>query len=326
MYNQLVKQWNLFVDLFLQIKKNGIKNGYKEFKTIQKWLVKKVSYGKDYPDKTFYVIRRYTPDAGVFSYMNSCVTNFKYCEEHGYIPVVDLQNNRSIYLTKKNVGKLNAWEFFFEQPAGYTLKDIKHAKNVILNGGGYQYGTWPFDIFTADTYADWRPYCHKYIKFSKEVIEKTEELKKRFFKEDDIICGVLCRGKAYTVSRISNHPVQPDIDDVVVDIKRCLNDYGCNKIYLATEERSAYDYLKSIFGEKLVSVADFSDLEDIKRGVIQMPGEQAEKIQKGINYAASVRILSDARCLVGGNTSGTIAAEILSDGYDYDHIFDLGRY
>ena len=326
MHDFLVKRWNLFVDLIGLIKKNGIRQGIQQYKEIQKWLVRKVSYGDEYPDKTFYVIRRYTPDAGVFSYMNSCVTNFKYCEEHGYIPVVDLQNNRSIYLDNKNIGKLNVWEFFFEQPAGYSLKDIKHAKNVILNGGGYQYGTWPFDIFTSETYESWRQYCKSYIVFSKAVIAKTEELKQRFFNKDDIICGVLCRGKGYTISQVSNHPVQPDIDDVVIEIRKCVEEFGCNKIYLATEEKSAYDYLKSIFGDMLVSVADFSELQDRQRGIIAMPQSQEEKRVKGINYAASVQILAEAHCLVGGNTSGTIAAEILSNGFAYDHIFDLGRY
>ena len=57
-----------------------------------------------------------------------------------------------------------------------------------------------------------------------------------------------------------------------------------------------------------------------------MTPEQEQLITKGINYAASILALARADYLIAGNTSGSIAAQLLSDGYKYEHIYDLGRY
>ena len=142
---------------------------------------------KDYNGQPFYELDYTT--ANIISLMqrlNKDISNIelvdeyfldKYCEEKGYIPVIDLCNNESIYLTKENVGKLNVWDMFFEQPAGYTLDMVSNAKNVIIGTGGYKYagkinnGALPFDIFSDDKIDDWKPYCKKYIHFNDTVNE-----------------------------------------------------------------------------------------------------------------------------------------------------------
>lgn len=39
------------------------------------------------------------------------------------IPVVDMQTFTNIYLRKDEVGHVNSWEYFFEQPAGIRLDE-----------------------------------------------------------------------------------------------------------------------------------------------------------------------------------------------------------
>ena len=100
-----------------------------------KWRERKTSYGSDYPDQTFFVIRRAYCKVGLFSYVMTNMGLTDYALKKGYIPVIDMQNGRNTYLSEERVGKENAWEYFFKQPAGYTLQDIKKAQNVILSDG-----------------------------------------------------------------------------------------------------------------------------------------------------------------------------------------------
>ena len=323
LYSKIVDEISFF---FASIKRNGI--SFSKIRESYKWRVKHENRGDDYKDKVFYVIRKYTPDAGVFSYMNTCVTNLRYCEEKGYIPAVDLQNNKSIYLCENNIGKMNVWDFFFQQPAGYSLIDIQHAKHVIVNDGAYRYGSWAFDIFnhkTDDEFLKYREITHQYIKFSDFVIEKYNRIMNRYFTNTDIICGVLCRGGAYTAYKPINHPIQPSLEDVSKEIDYTIHHFNCNKIYLATDDERAATYLSEKYGDMIVCLKDIFDDEviriDSRDSLIQK-----QKIAKGQNYAASVLMLSKCDCLVAGNTSGSIAARLLSDGYKYEKIFDLGRY
>ena len=90
-----------------------------------KWRERRVSHGKENPDKIFFVIRRARCKAGLFSLVMTNMGLVKYALDKGYIPVIDMQSERNTYLEEEQVGRENAWEFYFEQPCGYSLKDIE---------------------------------------------------------------------------------------------------------------------------------------------------------------------------------------------------------
>ena len=100
-----------------------------------KWREKRTCNGPENPDKTFYVIR-YRFMGGIFGLMGYYIPQIQYALEKGLIPIIDLQNMPNMYLEDDKFGKENAWEYFFEQPYGFTLKDIEHSKNVILGNAG----------------------------------------------------------------------------------------------------------------------------------------------------------------------------------------------
>lgn len=37
-------------------------------------------------------------------------------------------------------------------------------------------------------------------------------------------------------------------------------------------------------------------------------------------------MLAKSNCFIGGHTSGTVAVFLFSDGFEYDHVFNLGIY
>lgn len=89
------------------------------------------SYGEDYPDKVFFVI--YTRYAtSVVSFIRIIIPYLQYAEKNGWIPVIDQKTYDYTFLGKKKecVKNGNIWELFFEQPLGFSLDDIKNAKNV----------------------------------------------------------------------------------------------------------------------------------------------------------------------------------------------------
>ena len=75
-------------------------------------------YGKDNPDKTFYVVNSTSTKLGLYAYVLTFSGRINEALKKGYIPVIDLQNRKNTYLEDSEVGKVNAWEFYFEQPGG----------------------------------------------------------------------------------------------------------------------------------------------------------------------------------------------------------------
>ena len=100
-----------------------------------KWREKKVSYGAENPEHTFFVARRANCKVGLFSLVMTNMGLVKYALDRGYIPVIDMQSGKNTYLEEEQVGKINAWELYFQQPCGYELADIAESRNVILSSG-----------------------------------------------------------------------------------------------------------------------------------------------------------------------------------------------
>ncbi len=207
-----------------------------------KWRERTVSYGNENPDKTFFVIRRATCKVGLFSHVMTNMGLVRYALENNYIPVIDMQSNLNSYLEESQVGKENAWEFYFEQPCGYTLEDISKSRRVILSDGlitkknDYPDGQITFD---SEKYRLWRDFFMKYFRIRTDIVRDVEQLRDDFFHGERVV-GVLCRGTDYVAQHPKNHPIQPAISDLINKTIKTLLEYSCKWVYLATEDEDAY--------------------------------------------------------------------------------------
>src|SRR5688572_10991534 len=73
------------------------------------------SLGRRNPDKIFYVIWLDNGGSGFFSNVSSVLCHLKLAREMGMVPVVDLQNFKTLYNVDSRVNEtINAWEYYFE--------------------------------------------------------------------------------------------------------------------------------------------------------------------------------------------------------------------
>ena len=80
---------------------------------------RKKSFGKLNGDKCIYVIRIRKENLGLMGYYMAILGHIKKAESKKYIPVVDMKNYKNTYLKESEVGKKNAWEYYF-CPVSYT--------------------------------------------------------------------------------------------------------------------------------------------------------------------------------------------------------------
>ena len=86
----------------------------------------------DYENNIFAIMRRPCKLCGLFSYYKvflSCIQ--KYIIK-GFIPILEVETYPNVFNGfKANISKKNPWEYFFDQPFGYTFeKVIKNAKKI----------------------------------------------------------------------------------------------------------------------------------------------------------------------------------------------------
>ncbi len=294
-----------------------------------KWRSRKVSYGNENPDKTFFVIRRATCKVGLFSYVMTNMGQVEYAIRKGYIPVIDMQNNKNTYLTDEQVGKINAWEFFFRQPGGYSLEDIKKSKNIILNNAIIsEQNEYPTEVITRDEedLKRWHKVFAQYLKVNEDIEKDINEQYDTMF-EGKRVLGVLSRGTDYISVRPKNHPVQPDVGEMIIKVQDVAEEKSCDYIYMATEDEAVYQEFKKAFGNRLkttkarrVSQTGTKNINDV------LNGEAEDLFRQGKEYLGNILLLAKCNCLVAGSAGGTYGALLMSKGYEYRYIYDLGVY
>lgn len=286
--------------------------------------------GMRFPDKTFYIIRRSGMKLGLFSYFNTHLARMDYAIQNGMIPVVDMQNFRNSYLEEDEYALVNAWEKYFEQPTEYSLKEAYSARRVMLSHSGAP-GEAPNDGMDFFTDVDgnmtyWREQCRKYIRLQPHVKEAFEKEYVRLFNKQDKVLGVLARGTDYVKLKPSQHPVQPSVAELLEKAKETMQVCGCNKLFLATEDKDIADIFAKEFGDKCVT--NTQEYVEYKDGYLsEIKAEKKNDIyNRGLNYLITILILAKCNCIVAGRTSGTVGAALLTDGWEYSYFFDLGYY
>lgn len=292
-----------------------------------KWREQKVSYGRENPDKVFYVIRRAGANVGLFSLVMTTLGYIKYALEQGYIPVVDMSNKDNTYMDNRLKG--NVWEYYFEQPCGYSLEDIQRSKNIIL-GNGIIDGTvcYPDDsiAYNEDLLLQWKEVSDKYLVIKNDILTELDELKNKMFQGKKVL-GVLLRGTDYISKRPENHPIQPTIDLAIEKIDKELKNSEYEFIYLATEDQKIYDIINKTYGDVVVSMETerYSTTKDENINEISIKNIE-NRYEKGKEYLINILLLAECNYLIAGNAGGSQGALLFRNYENGRFIFNLGKY
>ena len=278
----------------------------------------------------YLIIRKDVPklDYGLFSYYIRFIAEIEEAISHNMTPVVDMLNYKSPFHGENEVGKVNAWEQFFEQPCGVGVEEA-------LQSGKARY-IWydnppihPNDSLDFLYNDDFLKYYHliqtKYLRIKPDLVSEYEENVKSMFSGERVV-GVLARGTDYSGIRPWYHPIQPDTEQILPVVRKYMKDYDCTKVFLATEDESILERFKTEFGTNLVYVdqkrLNGSDcwLHENKEWTSISPVKRAR------DYLGAIYALSKCNGIVSGRTSGAVGALLMSDGYEFKHIFTFGRY
>lgn len=289
------------------------------------------SWGDEHPNDRFLVIRRSDLRAGLFSHFLTMLGWLRYAESKKLIPVVDL-SAKSLYKMNGHTEEVNIWDMFFEQPRGIGMADIRQAKHVLVaeefpvlrrhffpdpTGGSF------FDE-NGDECRNWRKLVRSGIRVRADVLfaSRNEEFELAL---PNGVLGVYARGTDYVTMRPSRHPIQPTVEMIAERVDVVLAENSKFKmIYLVTEDRIMAEYLMMCFpGRIILSRQSFVDY---KGGYLCEATDVRNNIRRGTEYLRAIVDLSRCQGLIAGRTSGSLAAQLLSNGFDYSHFFDLGLY
>lgn len=237
---------------------------------------------------------------------------------NGYIPIIDWEHYQTLYSSDLPDRKgRNAWEYFFEQPSRYSLKEVYSSKNVVLGG-------WSLSKHSLAG----RRRAEKAEVLACSVNEELQRRADEFWKDSlsgGKTLGVFLRGTDYVKLHPKDHPIQPSPEMVIEKINEVDALEHFDKIYLVTEDYGIYTKFKDAFNTHLI-MSDYCFAKDYKDGYVSSALKEDGYIV-GARYLVRLLVLSKADYLITSLANGSeFAMEQHTGPYRYKYIFDLGRY
>ena len=314
---------------------------------------KRVSYGEKNPDITFYVLRPYyyltrnelTQNISnlMFHYYRN-LQHLAYGIEHGWVPVVDWENYGPFAHEEEYPihGTKNCWEYFWNQPSPYTLKEVYESKNVILcvqNTRDNEYiPSCSFKEPLQKQAEEYALQCPKYDqritlnKYTEQYVKQKQDL---IFPSNARILGVSVRGTSYGLSNTKTaadgHPRQPSLTKLIKSIHKVMDEWDMQYVYIACELQEVIDEIKAEFGSKAIFLPRLRYIKTPQRGDVEkgkdplyVPGQ---KYQTNLDYLTEMVLLSRCTSLLAAMSSGVRAAIIWNNNqYENMKILENGLW
>ena len=285
---------------------------------------------------TYYIIRHELSSIGIMSYFRLAAGYIRYALSKGWIPVIDLQNYPNTYLAPEEIGKKNAWEYYFEQPFNVGLEEAYSGENVVLCASGTPI---PLEMppVTMDYYenkdstlAEWRNFIKLgMLRVKPEILKEVAALREKFFAPNDRVLGVYLRGTDYVARRPHNHPIPPPIEFAVSTVVAKLQEWQCNKIFLSTEDKTIVQTFKNVFGDLCVTIdRQYVDYNSQQANFITVSriNRENDRFLQGKEYLTEMLLLTMCNSLVVTRCAGAICVMMMTDRFEHTYTFNLGKY
>lgn len=282
---------------------------------------------------TYYIIRRQPETNGLFARYNVFAGHIAYALSNGWLPVVDMQNYPNIYLPPEKLGKENSWEYYFEQPLRIGLEQAYGGENVVLGDDTKNIDPSPMPVMrfyeNKNHLLDiWRELVKTgLLKVKPERMAEILSVRQKLFAPNDRVLGVLLRGTDYLSEKPFNHPIPPPIEFAVGTVLAKLQEWHCNKIFLATEDKDIVQTFKNFFGDTCLTYdREYVNYVPGKRLGCYSIDRPNDHFLQGKDYLTQIVLASMCNCFVAARCQGSVGVMMMADKFEHTYFFNLGSY
>lgn len=217
----------------------------------------KIRGGRKNPDKFFYIFRYDVPAYGILAVARTMPDNLLWAKRNGYIPVVMLEYRWNY--KRKELLNNNVWDYFFQQPGGYSLEEVLRSKNVLVGMLREHKGNMntfisedPGHYFGKD--AQLYSLC---VRLNEDIKVKLEQYFKKLFENKHNILGVALREGFGVHASVGNqhakkHAHSINIEIAIEQVKQYMIKWNCDYIFLTTAYTDSIIQFSNVFGKQVI--------------------------------------------------------------------------
>ena len=173
----------------------------------------------------------------------------------------------------------------------------------------------------------WHNLANKFMPIKHNIMKLSNKIMKKLFNKSNNILGVLIRGTDYISIKPKLHPIQPTIDMVISDVRQMDIKNNYDYIFFTTEDEKIRKKFIKEFSDKIKELHSFSIRYNYNSSkYLNFNSEIYGNIQFNKQYLLNIIILSKCLDLVTSRCSGASGIVVLSKGFRFMKIYDLGVY
>jgi hypothetical protein len=186
-----------------------------------------------------------------------------------------MKNFENPYIGKEELGKINGWNYFYEQPGGVDVEEASQSNHAVYAG---KYRRSYQDIFLDKKEINlWHGVYCRNIRLNHAMKVKVNDAYQRLFQkiieDNKKILGVKFRGADYSAIKPRGDYIQPTIEQMILETKKVMSACNCEYIYLAVDEEKAKNAFVDCFGDKVLIyecklLADYSKYDGMSMAQI----------------------------------------------------------
>lgn len=298
-------------------------------------LIKPRKFGRRQQDKCIYLIQCSHEILGFFAVHRALLTSLMFADACKFTPVVDYRKGFMYAEKNKIFGTDNPFEYYFCQPCGVMLQDVRHCEKVVK----YH----PLHRNFVDLI--FNSVCGEYTA-TEDFIKRSAQMQKKYIRLNDYTrrylekniaamlagkktLGVHVRGSDFK-KKYNKHPVRIYASEYIKEAEKIMKEFGYEQIFLATDDIGAIKEFQSVYGNRVVY---YKDVVRTNGTVSVMKSKEAREKH---HYLLGLEVLRDAYtlaacdALLGGVSQVMICTRIIKESqeetFEKVSILDKGVY
>lgn len=281
--------------------------------------------------KTIYIAQTMGCD-GFFAELRFLVAELYFADAFGFVPVVQMPRNSFYAETEEINGTSNPFEYYFNPVSDVEVKDacesyavVEHnwyQRDYIHQSCGMNSGYLPSEQYMTVA----AEIVQKYIQLNSIVSPQVTQAIDALIGGSRTI-GVQVRGADFQ-RHYKNHPNIVTIDEYIEATEKALNEFGFEKIFLATDDLNAIESFKQKFGNRVVYYDDVIRTDGDETVMRSVSEREHHHYKLGLEVIRDVYTLASCDGIVAGLSNVSIFARIVKmsrkSDYEYKNYINKG--
>ena len=328
--NYLIKSIFLLLFFFVYFIFRKIGDKIKKYINKDDYLIEK-QLSNNYVNNSFIIISYVCESCGLFSHYNRLLSCTASIVKDGRIPIANFIRFKNIF-NRFNESSLtldqNPWEYFFKQPFGYTLKDVKKYAKHRRNYECTAYPRPSQDIIFYNKFYKyyWNNIYKTYFPIKDEIIQEAEKVMKKLFKKSENVLGIFVRGTDFLALRPRNHAIQPEPEVVMNDVDKFDQENHYDYYFLSTEDDIIRNKFINRYKDKLKYFKANHSFRYNNTKVLAYNEDVNGNLEFMKVYLINTVIVSKCIDIICGRTNGSVFIFIITKGFRNIKVYNYGKY